>query len=528
MPQRRERHWLPAVASAALALALYAITLGGTYVFDDRQIILFDTRMAGPSHWGQFWTKDYFNGGVDNLYRPLVSMTFALQTHLHGNAENRAWLFHLINVLLHAGVSATLAEFTRRVSSSRIALIAGLLFAAHPIHVEAVANIVGRSELMCALGIIGALTLAMRRPLTIARTVAIWCCFVIALLSKEQGMLVPAVLLAAWFIRPGVTREGEAPAEPSRGELVSAGASPSQIERIATLILILLLAWTLPGYIVFRESILKFWWERGFLDWTINPLVKSEGSSRFLQPLALFGRYIALLIAPVQLSLDYGAMIIMPQVRSDDYYLYIGAAAALAWLVAFVIALLRRALLLAFCLLSFGLFYGVVSNLTALIGIDFAERLIYIPSMFFVIIVAAALTRLRRRLMITLTSILLILASARTVTYAAQWNDRLTLYQTSLARQPNSIRLHLLLAEELRNRRNYDEAERVLAEAREMLPDYYRLWLDSAVLAYTAGRDDDARRFILKAADLRPSIRSSTLYRQILTASTRPTSSPWH
>src|SRR5205823_3758608 len=126
-----------------------------------------------------------------------------------------------------------------------------------------------------------------------------------------------------------------------------------------------------------------------------------------------------------------------------------------------------------------GLFYGVVSNVTALIGIDFAERLIYIPSMFFVMIIAALLARLRRGLMITFASIFLVLASVRTVTYAAQWNDRLTLYETSLARQPNSIRLHLLFAEELRNRQDFDQAERVLAEAREMLPDYYRLWLDS-------------------------------------------------
>jgi len=44
---------------------------------------------------------------------------------------------------------------------------AGLLFAAHPIHVEPVANIVGRAELMCAAGVVGALVL-MLKPLTTA------------------------------------------------------------------------------------------------------------------------------------------------------------------------------------------------------------------------------------------------------------------------------------------------------------------------------------------------------------------------
>src|SRR5439155_3187659 len=103
----------------------------------------------------------------------------------HGN---RPWVFHLVNVLLNAVVCALVAELARRlliygsrdacVASAHIeqtgdagvaATIAGLLFVAHPIHVEAVANIVGRAELMCALGAIGAMVLFLHRPMTVAR-----------------------------------------------------------------------------------------------------------------------------------------------------------------------------------------------------------------------------------------------------------------------------------------------------------------------------------------------------------------------
>src|SRR5438477_9569180 len=133
--------WKPAIWSALLALILYAITLGGTYVYDDRYILLTDPRVGDTSQWGQFWTKDYFNGAADNLYRPLVSMSYALQAKLHGRGDNRAWAFHLVNWLLHAAACAAVAELARRLtSSSPAALVAGLLFAAHPIHVEAVAN----------------------------------------------------------------------------------------------------------------------------------------------------------------------------------------------------------------------------------------------------------------------------------------------------------------------------------------------------------------------------------------------------
>src|SRR3954453_19538225 len=152
--------------SAVVALALYAVTLGGTYVYDDRYIVLTDPRVGDVAQWTDFWTKDYFNGGADNLYRPLVSMSYALQAKIHGRGDDRAWAFHLVNWLLNALVCGLVAEFARRMTdSSAPPLIAGFRYAVHPIHVEAVANIVGRAELMCAAGSFGALVLFLRTPL---------------------------------------------------------------------------------------------------------------------------------------------------------------------------------------------------------------------------------------------------------------------------------------------------------------------------------------------------------------------------
>src|SRR5262249_54509832 len=82
-----DRDYRPAMAAALLALIIYALTLGGTYVYDDRYIILSDPRIQDGSLWRQYWTKDYFNGGADNLYRPLVSMSYAIQAKLHGTGE---------------------------------------------------------------------------------------------------------------------------------------------------------------------------------------------------------------------------------------------------------------------------------------------------------------------------------------------------------------------------------------------------------------------------------------------------------
>jgi hypothetical protein len=62
-------------------------------------------------------------------------------------------------------------------------------------------------------------------------------------------------------------------------------------------LLIILLTWTFAAYIVLREQILKFWWDRSFLDWTINPLIRPD-ADRWTMPLVLLGRYASLLVAP--------------------------------------------------------------------------------------------------------------------------------------------------------------------------------------------------------------------------------------
>jgi hypothetical protein len=67
----------PAIASAVAALIVYAITLAGTFIYDDFDVFANDPRLHVPAQWWKYWTESY-NGGVDNLYRPLVSMTYAV------------------------------------------------------------------------------------------------------------------------------------------------------------------------------------------------------------------------------------------------------------------------------------------------------------------------------------------------------------------------------------------------------------------------------------------------------------------
>jgi hypothetical protein len=512
---------VPAIAAAALAVVVFAVTLGGTYVYDDFDVFALDARLHHPDRWGQYWTQSY-NGGVDNLYRPLVSMTYAAQWWLHGADELDAWKYHLVNLLLHAGVSALVAELARRLGGTRFGFTVGVLFAVHPIHVEAVANIVGRAELMCALGVVGALVLFLHRPMTTGRAFAIAVCFLLALLSKEQGMLTPLLLL---FL--GVAPRAFPPLPPGegRGEGARAHREPLDPRRPPTLtlpppmstweprrergpearalaILTITLCFTLAGYIVFRESILKFWWDRNFLDWTINPLVRPD-ADRWLMPIVLLGRYASLLVFPWKLSPDYGARVIGWTAHASDPYLWIGVAAIGIWIIWFIIALRRRNAVATFALLALAVSYGLVSNFVMLIGTNFAERLMYLPSVFFLLLIGRLLCMLPRAALVPILAVLVILGSVRSVTYARRWNDRLSFYRISLREQPRSIRLYLLLTSEHLSRHELDEADRVAARACDELPEYWEVWVSRSTVAMEQGKFDDAQQYLDRAAQTR-------------------------
>jgi len=515
-----------------VAIALYVVTIPGTFAYDFYGLVRNDMHLLNPHEWDIYWQQSY-NGGVDNLYRPLTSTLFAVQAYLFGIDGSHAWRFHVISVLLHAGVSALVAELARRLTNSRVALISGLIYAAHPIHVEVIGDIVGQAEMFCALGTLGALVLFLHRPMTNLRAVAILLLFALAVLTKEQGMLLPLLLVClALCLRlrsPAIAAQSRAlHVEPPDEPLEYASLPVTHRETRHTnamKLLVLLLCWSLGAYVFFRERIVKFWWDRYFLDPAINPMKLSVGIDRWLMPLVLLGRYTTLLVFPWKLAPDYSGTAIGWQVRFDDPYLYAGIIALLLWFILATLALVRRNGVMLFCLLGVAITYGLIGNIVTIIGTNFAERLMYLPSVFFVILVAMGLARLRKTSLIAVMAVILIAASVRTFTYAKRWNDRLALYEHAVKDEPGAVRMYMALAYEYYERGDNDDAIATAAKAREVMPNYARIWVFSAALAIKTGQLDDAERFLNRANSIEPSPAALALMQELETKrpATRPT-----
>jgi protein O-mannosyl-transferase len=166
----------PAFGAFALSIVLYAVTLAGGFVYDDQTLCRDDPRLTEPGGWIRYLREPYFRSAPDPLWRPIPCLSYLAHRQLHGTL---AWPMHAVNIVLHAVVSAMTAVLAFRLTGRiAVAWLAGLLFAAHPVHVEAVAYLVGRAESLCAIGVIGGLLIYLGKPLTLFRVAGIggWAC----------------------------------------------------------------------------------------------------------------------------------------------------------------------------------------------------------------------------------------------------------------------------------------------------------------------------------------------------------------
>src|SRR5262249_15309722 len=124
-------------------------SLPGALVYDDLNAIVRNPAVTDLDVRRIVSTGSWFApSGYTDLYRPVTTATLAANYALHGTAPLG---YHVVNVVLHAAVCVVLVLVLSRVTGdAAIALVAGLLFAAHPVHTEAVASVVGRAELLAA------------------------------------------------------------------------------------------------------------------------------------------------------------------------------------------------------------------------------------------------------------------------------------------------------------------------------------------------------------------------------------------
>jgi tetratricopeptide (TPR) repeat protein len=419
---------------ALLAAAVFTNTLGNRFVYDD---VWKMGQLQGPPP--SFWS-------LLQQPRGLTHMFHWLDRSLWGD-----WTpgFHLTNLLLHtlAAALAGLAAFavTR---SRRIALLTGLLFAVHPVHVEAVASFANRKDLLAMIFAASALILwrGERRPLLCYA--GSWACYGLGLLSKEvavaalPGMLFMADLLAL------------------------PGNSVLWRERLRRALLR-----SLP---IFLTGILAAGWIAGRLPrYFTTEAIHATTEQRLSGYPSVLGNAAAavldqarLLAFPWRLAADYSAR---TEVTLAHPRALLGLALLVAWSVG--AALLARRNPAA----SFGMIWTAVmalpcSNLVPLTPFFVAERYLYVPSFGFCLAAALLLDWQRReaaerplwvRTAAAVLPILLIcLGGARVVARNRDWRDDRALWTSALQAGSDTWRVRLNLGNSFLSQGDRGEALR--------------------------------------------------------------------
>ena len=143
---RRDRRALATLLIAFVAAAPYLPSLGYGFVYDDGPIIADNPALHAPSGMLAAWRSAYWPAewGRAGLFRPVVQFMYALLWNVSGGS---ARIFHSYSVVLYALCAVAVLWMLARAMPMRAAVIGALLFAAHPLHVESVANVAGSSEI---------------------------------------------------------------------------------------------------------------------------------------------------------------------------------------------------------------------------------------------------------------------------------------------------------------------------------------------------------------------------------------------
>jgi hypothetical protein len=489
----------PGRAALLLAVACaiaFSGSLGNGFVLDDHQIILSNPMVTDAARMGEaFFVPYQGDDRNDLLYRPLTTLSLAVQWALHGPA---AWVFHLVNVLLHIGATVLVWFLGRALLPGRplAVLIGALVFAVHPIHTDAVSSIVNRSEVLAAGFAIGAFLAffqwavgGRRGRLAIAAA-----CFLGALLSKESGAPLIGFALLWGLVDRRRTRPGTA----------------------------FLAGWTIAFVLPLAlYAALRFAALDGALVASSNRYFQHVGALQtLLTMLGVGARYLKLLVVPFPLAADYSFESIPIATRVLEPWPLAGLV-LVPMVLAGTCALLaasRRGPGLAAAGLGmawFVLFMAPATNIVPLL-IPMAERIAYGASAGAFLAFGVGAEALwawaaggrepgagRPRPTLSLAvpaalALLLALLAGLTVDRDRVWRDDLTLAADNVSNHPRNALMLANLASALATRGDLDAGIAAMRRVIEVGPSRWDFRLALAEMLHDAGRHEEEAQVLVE------------------------------
>lgn len=477
---------------------LYAQTVNFEYALDDKIVIIsnqittrgFDGVMDHFFYDSMdgFWAEQY---GIDvadldkdalvagGRYRPLSLVSYAIEYELFG--EN-PWWSHLINALLYGATGLVLFHLMMRLFPSSlkkdiwktIPFWTTLLFLAHPLHVEVVANIKGRDEILSLLFGLMALIQTLKYVDSRNNQNLIWAfgLLFLSLMSKETTIAFVALgPLMMYFFDIGKMKDW------NKSFVVLLGAG---------------VLYTLIRYMIIGGGA-----DTEVTELMNDPFLYANGSERLATIFLVFAAYIKLLFMPFPLTHDYYPYHLPFLEDGQQYAIWsdIGVIAGvlimlgLLWV---IIKGFKRKSIYAFAALFFLGTAILISNFFFPIGVFMNERFMYAPSIgmlmaltyFLLEELPAKAKSFKPVTAIGLMGVVTIVFSGMTLSRSQAWKNDATLALTDVATSTGSAKANMAagdaLIKEISEEKNPDvkteminEAYGYLKTSLDIYPEYF-------------------------------------------------------
>lgn len=368
----RRRAWQVAVVLvAALALAASANSIGNGFVYDDVSLIANAPRVHSWDGWWTEFARTYWPEG--DGYRPLTMLAFRAQWALGGGSPVA---FHAVNVALHVAGSLGVLWLAAAILSPWGAWTAAGLYAVHPVHAEAIANVVGQSELIVGLLVVLAVATHVRgresATLTPVRWTVIGALYVAACLFKEHAIVLPALLVLAEC-------------------LVVRDQAPLRARLLALRTPMLALTLVAVAYLGVRSAVV-IGGLAGFRPFAVFDALDLTNGQRALTMVGVSAEWFRLLLWPAQLATQYSP----PETPVAQAFSFSLIPGLLLLVAAAVVAVLAWRRIPA---ASFGIGWAAItllpsSNFIVPAGFIIAERTLLLPSVGAMIAVGAVVVEL--------------------------------------------------------------------------------------------------------------------------------------
>lgn len=481
LPRQRREH-CGALAVAALGFLAFANSLWNGFAYDDYYIIVDSPVIRHLSDLRVIFTSGYWRDPtIDSLYRPLVIFSYALN---YAMAGLNPFSYHLINVLLHA-VNCGLVYLLLMVLFRQrgLAIATAATFALHPIHTEAVANVVGRAELLSNAFLFLGWLLYLQSDKAPARARTRWliasiAAFTAAIFSKEHAVVLLGLLVLTDLSRAS---KGDLPLHRTLWEKCRLAYA----WYLAPLAAYLLARFLVLG-VLLRSEVIPL----------ANPLAFADAWTRTLTAIKVLGRYLWILLVPTHLSADYS----YNQVPLSRTLFDPGVLATLVCLsVALALAIWGwpRQPSISFGIAVFAITILPVSNLPFPIGTIMAERVLYLPSLGFCLLIGGLVSTLAARprwSAVAVAAFLLLLLGygTRTVLRNRDWRSDDTLVAATVRSSPNSAAAHQSLGTRMFLKGKPSEARRAFERSLEIYPNFGGAHAGLAAVFEAEGRLDEA------------------------------------